>query len=1275
MEKNYTNIKNSFKVLVDTIIEKGVDHSLLCIVGDIFESKSYLNTDDIFQWKAMCHLLKKENIKCIIIPGNHDSNCNSELVRDNISLLTTDYKNIVCLNKTGIYTEIFDDPRLEFHIFSPIDKLIPDFEKGNSNKIQIALLHEPINYASYDNGESISNARFVSKDLKKYDYVLLGDIHLHQFLTNRIAYCGSFVQKNKGEGINKGYILWDLDTGVGIFHPILLKEVYIKIEAIDDTCELPVVTKDQKVRHTQLIYKDCSPEYIEKIKNIIIEKYSYINRIVNNTSLNTSIKSETNLVKLEEDTNQVNKLDEKSGGDQVNKTSLNTSIKTNNHEHIITNILGDDNPLLYDILQHHSAVLRNRNEVNFTTYKINYLCWSNIFCYGENNYINFNEFNNNLVMLNGKNRDGKSSIIDIIIRILFNECERGYKEDIVNKSKNQGYIKISFSINNDVYIIEQIYNRSSKNQQHRLYKNGENITKDTIILTYTFLRTKIGLGDYKDFVNMTTALQNRKFLVDMTQKDFVTLLTKITNIDVLKDVEDETKKEISVIKALNKKLSADIDKIIEIKPSEISEIETTKNTLVKTREQQYKDLEKINNHLLNLSKNYDNTVIPDDLEDSINDTVKKLKSFDVTKISNYNTKGYDLARFEKDLVTVTQELWIHNKKLDSIPKDTVLKIIAQNYDVLSTLNKVTIVSSIKQLQDITYKPNDNKLRDAKLLQNIITNFTNETFHPIEQCNITRAILLNKSDNNETAIKNGLPNYSQISQDINELEKKIQMFNNNFGSLTFTEKCSSCTHNKTNIHNIFDIKHELSKLNELKLILNARSSIELIYANAIKYKNDKQQNEIFKRNQIAIEKNTIITAKNNDYNNAVNELKEVHNKQNWNTLQELQIQLNKFKEYEIQKAISERSRLEYLKIYIDLNIFYLNLSKLYKIKVANGTKNVEIDKLNNLLNITKKNLQNTNTDISHIAESYRIKRSQFDKRNDMTAIHAENLKKLQFLETYKDVISIKTGIPSYVLKNTCRIVENNCNKILQRITDFTISIVFDKDVRVYTIDNDKQIPAQMGSGYQKFVLDLIFRITLTEISSISCPRMIFIDEGFGCLDAENFIEVANVLQKLKSNFDSMIIISHLTELRNYVDLSINIVKKEFSSNVQYGKLSDAEKTTKLLMSVTDNNKRNSDFKKDAKASIKKDTKASAKIIKSIENQTDNEKKIDEYCSINGGIETVLLRNNGDKIYCSACKKEYNSKKNFAEKHLVAVSHKSKHDKFILNLYNNDLTLEN
>ena len=100
MEKNYTNIKNSFKVLVDTIIEKGVDHSLLCIVGDIFESKSYLNTDDIFQWKAMCHLLKKENIKCIIIPGNHDSNCNSELVRDNISLLTTDYKNIVCLNKT-----------------------------------------------------------------------------------------------------------------------------------------------------------------------------------------------------------------------------------------------------------------------------------------------------------------------------------------------------------------------------------------------------------------------------------------------------------------------------------------------------------------------------------------------------------------------------------------------------------------------------------------------------------------------------------------------------------------------------------------------------------------------------------------------------------------------------------------------------------------------------------------------------------------------------------------------------------------------------------------------------------------------------------------------------------------------------------------------------------------------------------------------------------------------------------------------------------------------
>jgi exonuclease SbcC len=1309
IEKNFNNLKNSFKILVNDIKHKGINKSLLIIAGDIFENKTFLRTDEIFVFQMLCNLLHKENIKTLITIGNHDIAINnSSLIRDNISLLNR-HENIKVFNETTILNgEIFGDNSLDFYIFSPLDRKIPEMQ--NNNKTKIAILHEPINAALFDNGELISNARFATKDLEHFDYVMLGDIHKPQFLSKRIAYPGSFVQKNKGEGINHGYILWDLKLGTGehVFIPLL--EVYLKVEAnnnniINSTSNDDIYTplENQKIRYVSLFHKDCTTDFIESLKEKMVNKYSYINRIIDNTK-----------VKEEEKTNE------------------NNTIFT--HNDIIKSLL-KGNANTNKILEHHSITLQNRNEVNYTTYKLNYLFWNNIFCYGENNYINFNEFKNNLVMLNGHNKDGKSSIIDILIRILFNECTRGYKEDIVNKSKSKGSIKVSFNINNDEFIIEQIFHRLSKAQHHRLYKNGENITQDTIPNTYKYLRNVIGLGDYTDFVNMTTALQNRKYLVDLTQKDFISLLTKITNVDILKDVEDKTKKDINLLVSMNKKYNEEIKNLPETTEENVKQLHDEIKSLISFRSEIQININMINKKLIELNKDYNNISIPKSLEDIIINQQRIYnisKSKDIFKSYQENAEN-NLKDEQEKLKKLISQNYILLHKINSVSKKDLERIISTDYNDYSVDDRNKLAEDIRNLQDNCYKPR-NDISYDKLQSFIYLGLSNDEINPLEKCEIeslqdidqsvldeiptviekrTNELRLNIQNDledlkitridkpeyidnlsiYETIIKKGLPDYAQMELEIEELSAKISSFNTNFGSLSFCDDCKHCIKNKKIIGKI-NVNNETKKLESLKATifkkdkqinnynnvekrvarihmynkyLTERVKVDKFLQNE-KYKKELQeleikaikikennlkikQNNIFINNQKIKLKNDIIFKQNDNYNLAIIE---IENKNKWDKLQSLNDKMKVMDEKDIKNAKAEYVDNEKIIKFINLCIDLKSNLQLLKIKQSNQVKMNEINKLNKTELLTQSELADINIEISDKTENYRIHKSQYDNRVKYLSKHNENTDKIQFLELYHSVINHRSGIPSYVLKNTCLLIKNNCNEILKRITDFMIDIECEKEIKIYTIENDIRIPASLGSGMQKFVLDMIMRVTLTKISNISNPRMLILDEGFGSLDAENFINVANILQKLKYNFDSLIIISHIAELKSYVDKTINIKKNKNLSEVTYGKLTDDQKMIKLTSENTSENKKTKKYIETVKGNKEKKEDKNQKIKESI----------DQYIQENGTWETILFKVDNDNIECLGCNKKFKNKNNFIETHLSAVTYKVKHNKYIL-----------
>lgn len=122
-----------------------------------------------------------------------------------------------------------------------------------------------------------------------------------------------------------------------------------------------------------------------------------------------------------------------------------------------------------------------------------------------------------------------------------------------------------------------------------------------------------------------------------------------------------------------------------------------------------------------------------------------------------------------------------------------------------------------------------------------------------------------------------------------------------------------------------------------------------------------------------------------------------------------------------------------------------------------------------------------------------------------------------------------------------------NKLLARISDFNISLdVGDDGYTFYIQDRKNKIEASSASGYQKFLLDLVARIVFLHTSKLTNFGMIIIDEGFGCLDEDNFVKVARALNILKE-YTSILIITHVEELKSYADRMIHVTPNK----VQFG----------------------------------------------------------------------------------------------------------------------------
>lgn len=193
---------------------------------------------------------------------------------------------------------------------------------------------------------------------------------------------------------------------------------------------------------------------------------------------------------------------------------------------------------------------------------------------------------------------------------------------------------------------------------------------------------------------------------------------------------------------------------------------------------------------------------------------------------------------------------------------------------------------------------------------------------------------------------------------------------------------------------------------------------------------------------------------------------------------------------------------------------------------------------------KRNTRDTNlTYISTNDTEIKNEEKQIADRKEVI----EKIKKEEVLvknwKIYIDLVG-KNGISKMVLRRTLPIINARLSQLLNDVCDFDVEVGIDakNDVTFYLIKDGVYKNLHGGSGFELTAAALALRSVLADMSTIPRCGTLVLDEVWGRVSKENYDNMKNLITKIAQSYDSMILISHLDEIRDWCQNHI-VVKKE------------------------------------------------------------------------------------------------------------------------------------
>lgn len=1177
-EERHAEYQSVFDKLYESLKQKDLSSTVIVLCGDILHEKKGYSKESL---QLSFNLFNNLRIYApvIVIMGNHDGLIDHKSNYDQLDVIINQVNSNNFDNENDIYylkySGVYSFNNIDFHVSSCLDKLeTPSYHsKTDANRIKIALYHGMIRHCEIRDDFVINSPDKKVIDFSGFDYALLGDVHKFQYINpeKTIAYPGSLIQQNISESLDgHGFIEWNLSEKKSIFNEIKNDFGFAKVDFIKNKIQ----------------------------KNIIFPK-----NIILSVSLSESDKLivETEIGKLTKHCDTVSILWMKEKVKETKKSmfkSEDLNIETQNE--LIRKYCAQNNETheqIEEMISINNEIKSQINElrpdVNHTSWNLVSITFENMFSYGSGNAINFTKYNkNDIIGIIGPNHYGKSSVIDIILFILFDRCSRKIKkQEIMNVEKNTMYCECIIKTSNIFYKIIKKSMRTKKSIKSDIHLsksseyNGEyeNISIENVSDATSHIEEIV--GTYDNFIKCNISLQDGENFVNLKGSAKIEYLKEITSLNIFNDMEEvakEKKKELTtVINTLTKKNNnrtiSNISVALSNEKKILKELMLKKNNLVKDKNELSKKIKQLSQTKINVP-----IVKEENLADTLTDYMSKLngeigkqktliEEIDILKSKEEKykctfDKHDDIERLQNEYFKLKEKIiYLHE---DSLTSNEIIK------------NNIQFVEMIAKYQEIVSK---NKLNNGKL---IIQN-TRELEENLELLRIKKEKtnkLADKYSNNISLLKEKVITHIKIIKKFDDFE--------------YDENCEYCINNpftkdaKSKIEKLESLKQKLSKYklkysefeeseinnkyDEAYLLLKQKTEknkktktkiVELknstsdalrnIEIYKMKLESSKEKLESFDKNKIIADNNKKINAELDKLNIQLNQL--VKEKKDYDYFLSAQISIKnksaelenvnikfenirdkinmiekKIVEYDSVKDIYEKNKV------IDAELSILNKEKSESTKKINKIEN---DISNQKIEIVKKNIELENCN------------ELLDEINASTAELNNILKYLKIVD--------KKGLPFSLLSGVIKQIETFTNEYLESMTDFTIAIKDNAStagynrikssrtsIDIYKCRNNIELNLLSCSGFEKFIIGFTIRLALIDICNKNKPNFIAIDEGFSCMDENNLSNIKNLLQIIKQKFDFSLIISHIDIMKDYCDSYIHVRKNKNGSGDSY-----------------------------------------------------------------------------------------------------------------------------
>ena len=169
--------------------------------------------------------------------------------------------------------------------------------------------------------------------------------------------------------------------------------------------------------------------------------------------------------------------------------------------------------------------------------------------------------------------------------------------------------------------------------------------------------------------------------------------------------------------------------------------------------------------------------------------------------------------------------------------------------------------------------------------------------------------------------------------------------------------------------------------------------------------------------------------------------------------------------------------------------------------------------------------------------------------------------------YRDLAQAfgKRGIQAMLIETAIPEIENEANRLLGRMTDNRMHVKIETQRETKKGDTvetlDITIADELGtrsyemfSGGEAFRINFAIRIALSKLlarrAGAPLPTLI-VDEGFGTQDSSGIEKLKEAINSIQEDFDKILVITHVEELRDAFPTRIDVVKTAEGSTISIG----------------------------------------------------------------------------------------------------------------------------